>query len=73
MTDGILQFERLAEIVGRKSPARVVEYLRSERIPYRLNADGKPYTSVQALGLDRAPDTSKAQPDSQPNFSALGE
>ncbi|MEM9388778.1 MAG: DUF4224 domain-containing protein [Pseudomonadota bacterium] len=69
MSDGILQFERLAEIVGRKSAARVIEYLRAERIPYRLNADGKPYTSIQALGLDRAPQLDNGEPG--PDFEAL--
>ncbi len=44
-----LSFADLAEFCGRQRPSAVKKWLQRERIPYLLDADGRPCTTVNAI------------------------
>ncbi len=47
--DAFLDEPHLARLTGRRQKSRQIEWLRNERIPFRINATGHPVVAWDAL------------------------
>lgn len=51
MNPGIVSYEDLQQLSGRKQPGAVEAWARERRIPFERGADGRIWTTVEALTI----------------------
>jgi len=67
----LLSIEFLAKLTGRKTPKRMVEWLRQEGFTFRVGADGYPKVEAEHY-LTIMGSVRPAKRRDEPDFDALG-